>query len=342
MGDTVLLTGASGYIAKHIARALVDSGYEVRGTVRRPERGEEVREAVRPHLSDPASADERLTFAIADLDDDSGWDDAVAGVDAILHTASPFPIAVPKDEASVIRPAVDGTLRVLRAARAAGVRRMVLTSSAAAIVHTELRPGRDTFDEDDWTDLDHRTATAYTRSKTMAERAAWGFVADDAPDIELTAVNPGFVLGPPLAAEDGASMAFMIRLLSGKDPMLPKHGVPVVDVRDVADMHLRALQRPETAGRRYLGSAGSMWFSDMAKVLKSAYPDRKIATRDAPHLLMRMLSIVDREVRSIVPSLGMIERVSNERARTELDMTFIPPEQTLLDGADFLVTNGLV
>jgi dihydroflavonol-4-reductase len=341
MGDIVLLTGASGFIAKHIVRTLLDAGYVVRGTVRRPERGDQVRDAVRPHLADPSTLDERLTFAVADLEDDAGWAEAMSGVDAVVHTASPFPIAEPEDEAILIRPAVEGTVRVLRAAHAAGVGRVVLTSSAAAIVHADLPDGRDTFDEEDWTDLDHRTATTYIRSKTLAERAAWDFVADEAPDMALTAINPGFVLGPPLDDEIGSSLSVIARLLSGKDPMLPRHGLPVVDVRDVAEMHLRALQRPGTAGRRYAAAERSMWFAEMGGVLKAAYPDRKIATRNAPRLAMRLLGLFDAEVRAVVPSLGIIEQLSNTRATTEMDMTFIPSEQALRDAADHLVTHGL-
>ena len=342
MGKVVMVTGASGFIAKHIVRELLEDGYEVRGTVRRPERGEEVRDAVRPHLSDPARADERLTFAVVDLEEDAGWDLAAVGVDAVIHTASPFPIAQPKDESVLIRPAVDGTLRVLRAAHEAGVRRMVLTSSTVAVVNCELPEGRDTFDEDDWSDPDHRSSTPYVKSKTLAERAAWEYVANAAPGVELTSINPGFVVGPPLDDDIGSSTSLIVRLLSGKDPMLPPYGIPVVDVRDVAQMHVRALERPETAGKRYVGAAGSMWMAEMGSVLKAAYPDRRIATRNAPKVAMWLLAVFDREVRSILHSLGTIERASNARAVEELEMSFIPPDQALRDTAEYLIGQGLV
>ncbi len=342
MTQTVLLTGASGFIARHIAARLLDAGHVVRASVRDTRRGEALRVSLSGHLADPEAAASRLEVVTLDLTGDTGWGEAAEGVDAILHTASPFPIAQPKDEAEVIRPAVDGTLRALRAAQSAGVRRVVLTSSVAAIIHSPLRPGRDSHDEDDWTDPAHPAATAYDRSKTMAERAAWDFVAGTDPDIALSVINPGFVLGPPLGTRFGSSVGFVKRLLSGKDPMLPALGLPVVDVRDVAEMHLRALDRPETAGKRYIASAGSMWFTEMGRVLKAAYPDRRIATRTAPKPLLRLLALVDGEVRSILPALGTLKLASGLRAVSEMDMAFIPPEQALRASARHLIENGLV
>jgi dihydroflavonol-4-reductase len=342
VAGSVLVTGASGFIAKHVVRSLLDSGYEVRGTVRAPSRGEQVSEAVRQGVVEPSAVDERLTFTVADLELDEGWGDAMEGIDAVVHTASPFPIAQPKDESVLIRPAVEGTLRVLRAAHDADIDRVVLTSSTVAIVGTDLRAGREMFDEEDWTDVDRRGVTGYARSKTLAERAAWSFVRDEAPTIALTTINPAFVSGPPLDDEIGSSMSLMVRILSGKDPMLPRYGIPVVDVRDVAEMHVRALQRPDTAGKRYIAAAGSMWLAEMGGALKAAHPDRKIATRSAPNLAMRALGLFDREVRSIVPNLGSIERVSNQRAIADMDMTFIPPEQALCDAAAYLLANDLV
>jgi dihydroflavonol-4-reductase len=334
MPDTILLTGISGFIAKHIALRLLNAGYAVRGTVRKMDRRGEVFDALRPHLA--PGAETRLHLVPVDLTRDDGWVDAMDGVTALMHVASPFPIAQPENPEDLIRPAVDGTLRALRAAQTAGVDRVILTSSTVAVINS----GKSGLqDESDWCDPVARGTTAYALSKLKAERAAWAFVQDH-PSMRLTTINPGLVLGPPLDKHSGSSIGLVTRMLRARDPAVPRLGFPVVDVRDVAEMHLRALQRPETAGKRYLSVAGSMWMGDMAQALKAAYPQRKIATRDAPYLLLRALALFDKDVRSILPNIGQSHPVSNARALAEMDMTFITPEQALLDAADWLVTHG--
>lgn len=335
MAETVLLTGASGFIAKHIALKLLNAGYNVRGTVRRLDRAEEVRAAVAPHLTGGAG---ELSFVQADLEAEAGWAAAVAGVVAVVHTASPFPIAQPKDPAVLIRPAVEGTERVLKAAAAAGVERVVLTSSTVAVINEAKS---DTVqDEADWCDTSLPTTSAYAKSKTLAERAAWEVAKSRG--LKLTVINPGLVLGPPLDAHYGSSLGLVERILKGKDPMLPGLGFPSVDVRDVAEMHLRALQRPETAGRRYLATSGSMAMVDMGRTLKSAYPTRRIPTREAPAVLLRVLALFDPQIKSILPKIGHLERVSNARAVTEMGMEFIAPKAALLSAADWLVKHGRI
>jgi dihydroflavonol-4-reductase len=334
MPDTILLTGISGFIAKHIALRLLNAGYAVRGTVRKMDRRAEVFDALRPHLT--PGAEQRLHLVPVDLTRDDGWVDAMDGVTALCHVASPFPIAQPENAEDLIRPAVDGTLRALRAAQTAGVDRVILTSSTIAVINS----GKSGIqDENDWCDADAPGTTAYALSKLRAERAAWAFVQDH-PSMRLTTINPGLVLGPPLDRYSGSSISIVTRMLRGRDPAVPKLGFAIVDVRDVAEMHLRALQRPETAGKRYVSVAGSMWMADMAQVLHKAYPQRKIATRDAPYLLLRALALFDKDVRSILPRLGQLHPVSNARAVAEMGMTFITPEQALLDAADWLVTHA--
>lgn len=333
--DLVLLTGVSGFIAKHVTLKLLNAGYGVRGTLRRMDRADEVRAALAPYLTENAG---ELSFVQADLESDAGWADAFQGVTALVHTASPFPIAQPKDPAVVIRPAVEGTERVLKAAAAAGVTRVVLTSSVVAVLN-ESKP--DTLqDEADWCDTHLPTTTPYGKSKTLAERAAWEIAR--ARGLKLTTINPGFVLGPPLDEHYGSSLALVERFLKGKDPMLPPMGLPVVDVRDVAEMHLRALQRPQTEGRRYIAASGSMAFVDMGRTLKAAYPTRRIPTREAPKAIVRLLALFDPEVKSILPKLGHLERVSNARAVREMEMEFIAPKAALLAAADWLVRHGKV
>lgn len=267
----VLVTGASGFIAKHVVRELLDAGYRVRGSVRSAARGQEVSDAVRPNLADPSDLESRLSFVELDLERDEGWDEAMEGVDVLMHTASPLPLAQPDDEQEIIRPAVDGTLRALKAAHRSGIGRVIVTSSSAAVAYTELEPGRELHDERGWTDLTDPRATPYVKSKTLAERAAWDYVEKNAPDIGLTTINPVFVLGPPLDDTLGTSLLVVQRLLRAKDPMLPNFGFATVDVRDIATMHLRALQRPDTIGRRLIGGERFLWFVDMAKTLHEAY-----------------------------------------------------------------------
>lgn len=336
MSGLVLLTGASGFIGKHIALSALNRGWAVRGTLRSPARGEEVRAALRPHLTDAAALD-RLGFVTADLEQDTGWADAMAGVVAVIHCASPFPITQPRDAETLIRPAVQGTRRVLAAAAAAGVRRVVLTSSVAAV----LDPRRHRVqDETDWCDPAAPGVSPYEASKTLAERAAWDIAA--AQGLELTTINPGFVLGPPLDRHFGSSLGLVQRILQGRDPMLPPLGLPMVDVRDVAELHLRALDRPETAGRRYIAAAGSMWLADWGRVLKAEWPGRRIPTRTAPAWMVRLLARFDPGLRVALPKLGVLEQVTAARAERDMDLRFVPADAALRAAARWLVDEGLV
>ena len=338
MTETVLLTGISGFIAKHIALKLLNAGYAVRGTLRKLDRGEEVRAAVGPRLTDPAALD-RLTFVACDLESDAGWDAAMAGINAVLHTASPFPTTSPKDEMLLIRPARDGTLRVLRAAHRAGITRVILTSSVVAVVH---RGDGGVHDEADWLDPAAPTATGYARSKMLAERAAWDFVAGEGAGMALTVINPGFVMGPPLDAQFGDSIGLVRQMLRGKDPMLPDLSFAIVDVRDVAEMHLRALQRLETAGKRFIAASGTLTAVEMARILKAGHPDRRIPTRVAPKLVLQLMALFNPQIKGILPVLGRAERVSSARAQAEMGMRFISPEGAVRASGDWLVQHKAI
>lgn len=329
-----VVTGVTGFIAKHVALRFLQAGWSVRGTLRDPSRAGEVRAALATHLTDKALA--RLSLSAADLLADAGWAEAMAGADVLVHTASPFPMKQPKDATDLVRPAVEGSLRALRAARGAGIRRAIVTSSTVAVINVN-RLG--VQDEGDWCDLTALGTTAYAMSKTLAERAVWDFVAQEAPEMQVTCINPGLVLGPPLDARFGTSLALVQRVFKGRDPMLPMISMPCVDVRDVAEMHLRAAQRPETAGRRYVAAAGSMTLPDMGRVLKTAFPQRRIPTRVAPLAALKLLALFDPALRSILPSVGQIHDVSNARARREMAMRFIEPADALRATADWLAAH---
>ena len=340
---TVLLTGASGYIGKHIALQLLNQGYSVRASVRSLSKSDEVRCAVLPHLIDKTKLDSRLTFVELDLEKDAGWDAALKGVDVLMHTASPFPIASPKDENELIRPAVDGTLRALNAAHNAGVHRVILTSSMAAIYGCDLPAGKSEHDETLWTDVSHPIGRVpYTKSKTLAEKAAWDYVKNSAPKIELTTINPVLVLGAPLDKNFGSSISAVERILKGKDPMLPDIRFAIVDVKDVALMHVAAITNDATKGERLLASSETYSFVQIAKVLKSTYPKSKVKTAQAPSLLIKFLSLFDGEIKAVTPLLGKPMAISGAKAKRVLGISFIPVQVTLRDSADYLVKNGFI
>jgi dihydroflavonol-4-reductase len=340
---TVLLTGASGYIGKHIALQLLNQGYSVRASVRSLSKSDEVRGAVLPHLIDKTKLDSRLTFVELDLEKDAGWDAALKGVDLLMHTASPFPIASPKDENELIRPAVDGTLRALKAAHNAGVHRVILTSSMAAIYGCNLPAGKTEYDETLWTDVSHPIGRVpYTKSKTLAEKAAWDYVKNSAPKIALTTINPVLVLGAPLDKNFGSSISVVERILKGKDPMLPDIRFAIVDVKDVALMHVAAITNDATKGERLLASSETYSFVQIAKVLKSIYPKGKVKTTQAPSPLIKFLSLFDAEIKAVLPLLGKPMAISGAKAKRVLGISFIPVQVTLRDSADYLVKNGFI
>jgi dihydroflavonol-4-reductase len=331
MSQHNLLTGISGFIAKRIALDLLQAGYTVTGSLRTPAREAEVREALRKNGCTEADL-ARLSFTTLDLTSDAGWTEAMKDIDAVIHTASPFPLAQPRDENELIRPAVDGTLRVLRAAQAAGVHRIVLTSSIEAIMHGK-KSG--TVTEADWSDTRAATASAYTRSKTLAERAAWDFVAKH-PEMKLTAINPGMVLGTPMDRETGSSVSVISRFLVGKDPVVPDVRLPVTDIADVSAAHVAALSHPASIGQRYLIADSFMAMPEMTRILKAAYPRRKIPTRIAPRLLLRLLALFDAEIRLVIPWLGWNITLDSTKARRDLGIRITPAKDSILATAAFL------
>ena len=270
--STVLVTGGSGFVASHCILQLLAAGHRVRTTLRNLKRESDVRTML--DVGGAKRSDE-LSFVTADLVSDRGWAEAIAGCDYVLHVASPFPANVPQHEDELILPARNGTLRVLRASRDAGVKRVVLTSSFAAVGYGH-EPRANAFTEDDWTDPDGKQLAPYVKSKTLAERAAWSFMVREGGDLELTVINPVGVFGPVLGPDFSASIRLVQRLMDGAMPGTPRLYFGVVDVRDVADLHIRAMTNPAAKGERFLANAGNgMWMHDMAKILKAGNGRRR-------------------------------------------------------------------
>lgn len=330
--DPVLVTGGTGYLAGWCLSQLLDAGRPVRTTVRSAAKEDQVRAA----LARAGHPDAEIEFAHVDLLSDDGWDAAVAGCSAVLHVASP--LTATTDEEQVIRPAVDGTLRVLRAARDGGVGRVVMTSSCGAVYYGHP-PRTEPFDETDWTIVGGGPMSAYVKSKALAERAAWDFMESEGGDLELSVVNPGGIFGPALSKEATSSLGLIGRLLGGI-PGVPDIRFGVVDVRDVAALHLLALDAPEAAGERYIAWAdGPVSMIDVAALLKDRLGDAaaKVPTRKLPTWLVKLVGRFNPEVGSLVPLLGENRRATSEKARTQLGWSVRPWQDTMEDSARSLL-----
>lgn len=298
---TVLVTGGSGFIGGWCVIGLLQQGYTVRTTVR-----DLAREgAVRAALAKAVDAQDRLSFYAANLTSDTGWDAATGGCDYVLHVASPLGVPAPKNPDELIIPARDGAKRAVNAAIRAGVKRVVMTSSVAA---TSGPPnGPDSLkDETTWTDITDPAVSAYARSKTIAERAAWDLIASSGGGTTLATVNPALVLAPVLGRDFSDSVQVIQRLMSGKVPGLPRLGFNIVDARDVADLHIRAMTAPEAAGQRFIAAGSWAWMADMAALLRAKLgaDAAKVPTRKVPDFVLRFVSLFDTDLRFVTPMLG--------------------------------------
>jgi dihydroflavonol-4-reductase len=337
-GDLVLVTGGSGFVGSHCILQLLGAGYRVRTTVRSAKREADVRRL----LATGGAPDAQIEFAIADLSDDGGWSEAVSGCTYVLHVASPFPNAAPAHEDELIIPARDGALRVLRAARGAGVRRVVLTSSFAAIGYGHELDGPRTFSEEDWSDAAGELS-AYAKSKTLAERAAWDFAEDGAP--ELAVINPTAIFGPVLGADYSTSIDLVKRLLDGAMPGAPQLRYGVVDVRDLADLHIRAMVDPAARGERFIGVSGDfISVHEMALTLKQRMgaDAGRVPTRVLPNWLVRLASLRVAALKPLVPELGKRRNASNEKAKRLLGWAPRPAADAIVATGESLVALGLV
>jgi nucleoside-diphosphate-sugar epimerase len=315
----------------------LEGGYDVRTTIRDLAKEPEVRSRFEPKVD----AGERLTVMAADLTKDEGWKEAVAGCDYVLHVASPFPASQPKDPDELVVPAREGTLRVLNAALDAGVKRVVVTSSVAAL-RQPADPPDGPLDETHWTDL-HMDLTPYTRSKTVAEMAAWELVRERAEEDRLATVNPGAILGPVLADDLSYSLEVIERMLTGM-PGVPNLGFSFVDVRDVADLELLAMTHPEAGGERFIAADRWLWMAEVAEILRDRLGERaeKAPTRTVPNFVVRGMALFDGGLKTIVGDLGQRNEVSGEKARSKLGWSPMPIEDSIADTAEALIEHGSV
>ena len=324
----VLVTGASGFIAEHCIIELLKNGYSVKGSLRSMNREQEVRDAVKTETDDT-----KLEFCKLDLLEDDGWEDAMWDCDYLMHVASPFVIEDPKDENELIKPAKEGTLRALNAAKKAGIKRVVLTSSVAA-VNSHMMSG--TSDHTTWTDINSKYVTPYQKSKTIAEKAAWDFYnnQDNSNKMELAVINPGGVMGPQLGNDlGGASTQIVSQLISGKFPMIPALSFPFIDVRDVAILHLKAMTTPDADGKRFIAAHSKpTWMYEVAEVLSAAGYE-KIKLKKAPSFMLKLIGLFDNKTKSLVPMLDKYVPCDNSQTVKILNWEPMPWEQAFIEHA---------
>ena len=340
MGELVLVTGVSGYIAKHVARELLAAGYKIRGTVRALAKGEQVKADLKAAGADVSG----LSFAEANLDNDEGWEEAVKGCAYIQHIASPFPMEQPSDREALVPAARAGAQRVLAAGFAAGVKRIVLTSSVVSMVGQKGKGAHMKVGEDDWTDPDWRKLTAYAVSKTRAELSAWEYARVQGFEDRLTVVNPGFVLGPAIGKSYGTSLALIEQMFKGEFPRTPKAGFPIVDVRDLANLHVSAMTTKNAAGRRLIGAGETLWLREIAEIAREAHPKRgrKLPKGDFPNFIVRLAAMFDDRVKGVVADLGTFHEVDNAYVKKMTGIKFMPAKQSVLDSCKYLIEQGKI
>lgn len=337
-GDEVLVTGGSGYLAGWIIAALLKQGARVRTTVRSLAREGEVRAVIAAHV-DPA---DRLSFFEADLLKDEGWERAAAGCDHVLHVASPMPVGEFARQ-DLVRPAREGTLRVLKAASRAGAQRVVMTSSLNAATPSAGSPSV-ASGEEIWTDLSDRKVSNYSRSKTLAEQDAWAYVRSAGGGMELVTVLPAFIQGPAFSKDVSGSLELVARLLKGEVAALPRVGFTIVDVRDLVDLHLSALTSPAVNGQRFIAASDFLWMSEIAQLLRDRFgaDAAKVPTRRAPDLMVRLAARFDPSLREVASNLGKRREFSAEKAKRLLGWQGRPAAESIIDGAQSMIEAGVV
>ncbi len=336
MTGKVFVSGGSGYIAGFLIRQLVAEGWQVHSSIRNLAREADVRAWLGVDNS-------KLTFFAADLMSDDGWAEAMAGCTHVAHVASPIPSNAPKHEDELIVPAREGALRALRFAKEAGIKRFVMTSSVAAIAYGH-GGAKHHFTEADWTNVDSPDAYPYVKSKTIAERAARDWVAASGSDMEFVTVNPSLVLGPLMAPDFSTSLEAVKKLMDGSLPGLPHFGFSVVDVRDVADLHVRCLTAPNMAGERFIAAGPFLWMGEVAAILKQGLgpQGRKVPTRKLPNFLVKLSALFDPVIKQVVGELDNIRDASAQRAKDILGWQTRDPAESILDTARDMIRLGVV
>lgn len=338
MSDLIVVTGITGFLGSQLARTALDAGYRVRGTLRDPSRADRIEAA----LAATGAPVEHLEFAALDLTSDAGWTDALAGARFLLHAASPFVTTMPRDPQELIGPAVAGTERAIGAALAAGVERIVLTSSSVTITHGRGRHGKSHLTAADWIDEHDGPKTAYAESKTRAERRAWELVADDPR--RLSVINPGFITGPTLDDDPGTSGATILRFLRGNIPLAPDLSLHVVDVRDAAEVHLAALTDPGAAGQRIPAAFDLVDIHGIGQILAASHPAyaRRMPRFRVPDWMIRAYALIDGDMRANVSELGYRPTLDTTLARQLLGHPPISAATSIADMADGFLARGLV
>ncbi|KAA2242959.1 aldehyde reductase [Chitinophaga agrisoli] len=340
-GKTVLVTGGTGFVGIHCILQLLQQGYQVRTTIRSLSKKDEVISMLK---TGGLTSIENLSFTVADLTQDANWEVATQGCTYVLHIASPIHLHLPKHEDDMIRPAVDGTLRVLKAARNAGVQRVVMTSNFGAVGYSHT--DRTTLiTEESWTNPNEKGLSAYNKSKVLAEEAAWDFIKKEGGAMELTVINPMGIFGPSLSPVLSSGFGLLQKVMDGTMKALPDITLGIVDVRDVAELHLRAMTAPEAKGQRFLALAGgTMSLLEIARLLKEKLPDatQNTSTKKLPRWVVRIAALFNPQAKAMLPLIGIYRNASNEKAKRVLGWRPRSNEEAVLASAESLVKWGAV
>ena len=339
MTDRVLVTGVSGFIGSHVTERLLAKGYDVRGTVRNKAKGSKIVDALAANGCDVS----RLELVEANLASDAGWEEAVQDCRYIQHIASPLPLEAPKEREALVPEARAGAQRVLEHGFSAGAERIVLTSSIAAMMGQPGKGAEMTITEEDWSDPDWRRMSSYPISKTRAEKSAWAYVEAQGLKEKLTVINPGVVFGPDTYGNAGASLGILKAMMIGKFPRVPKMGVPLIDVRDCASIHVAAMTAKEAGGRRLLATGQSLWFKDIAAILKAQYPQLKgLPKGEIPNFMVRVMALFDDRMQALLSDIGTYHEADAAYVSTLTHVIPRPAKEAILAGAESLIENGSV